>query len=246
MNSPTRQHLSVIDHLPKKLPPDYLVVTSHHELHQNLKAAWCAGQFGTQTAEGYASSLLKAWQPPEVPISNEREPFIFPEAGPWKVVDWQRRRVAIQSSDFTHDVALEITGDFGTSSLLHMHATEIAARLTEWKSLQAEIARLTAENDRLCQAVVDAQQNAPWQHLRKVNLPHPNELGARVLGFVVPDDGKPVEKVSERLSELIGAGTLNGAVPQMQGPAVNGEGTVSRIGAEEPSAATPPKRRPSK
>lgn len=39
-----------------------------------------------------------------------------PDRGPWKVTVWTRkagRVVVLQSDDFHHDVALEISGDFG-------------------------------------------------------------------------------------------------------------------------------------
>lgn len=51
------------------------------------------------------------------------------EKGPWMVNDWGQGRFVIQSQDFTHDVALEISGDFGSLELERAHAEEIARRL---------------------------------------------------------------------------------------------------------------------
>lgn len=51
------------------------------------------------------------------------------ERGPWTVDDWRDGRIAIQSQDFTHDVALELSGDFGDPELKRRHAQFICDKL---------------------------------------------------------------------------------------------------------------------
>jgi hypothetical protein len=57
------------------------------------------------------------------------------EKGPWQVNDWGHGRIVIQSNDFTHDVALEISGDFGSVEREIAHAEEIARRLNAYPTL---------------------------------------------------------------------------------------------------------------
>lgn len=45
-----------------------------------------------------------------------------------------------------------------------------------------------------------------WRKQRMANWPH-SEHGMRLIGFVVPDDGRPLGLISERLEEIIGAVT---------------------------------------
>jgi hypothetical protein len=58
-----------------------------------------------------------------------RKAVTVTEKGPWQVNDWGQGRIVIQSDDFTHDVALEVSGDFGSLLLERAHAEEIARRL---------------------------------------------------------------------------------------------------------------------
>ena len=51
------------------------------------------------------------------------------ENGPWIIEDWGDGRLVLQSQDFTHDVALEVSGDFATPEQEREHAEEIARRL---------------------------------------------------------------------------------------------------------------------
>lgn len=56
-------------------------------------------------------------------------PFKIHEDGPWIVDEWPDDRIVLQSQDFTHDAALEVTGDFGSKNNRRMYAEEIARRL---------------------------------------------------------------------------------------------------------------------
>lgn len=51
------------------------------------------------------------------------------ESGEWSVNEWTNGALALQSSDFTHDVALEISGDFETKEQYRAYADMIAERL---------------------------------------------------------------------------------------------------------------------
>jgi len=51
------------------------------------------------------------------------------ENGPWEVNEWKDDRLVLQSDDFTHDVALEISGDFTTPEEKREYAEEISRRL---------------------------------------------------------------------------------------------------------------------
>lgn len=55
------------------------------------------------------------------------------ENGPWSVEIWSEDRVVILSADFTHDVALTVSGDFTCFEQKREYAEEIAARLNAWK-----------------------------------------------------------------------------------------------------------------
>lgn len=50
-----------------------------------------------------------------------------PDKGPWQVDEWSGGRVVLQSDDFEHDVALEISGDFGTPERKLAYAQALAA-----------------------------------------------------------------------------------------------------------------------
>jgi hypothetical protein len=67
---------------------------------------------------------------PKLRAALERESVTVTEKGPWQVNDWGQGRIVIQSDDFTHDVALEISGDFGSVEREIAHAEEIARRLS--------------------------------------------------------------------------------------------------------------------
>jgi hypothetical protein len=66
---------------------------------------------------------------PKLRAALERESVTVTEKGPWQVNDWGQGRIVIQSDDFTHDVSLEISGDFGSVERERAHAEEIARRL---------------------------------------------------------------------------------------------------------------------
>jgi hypothetical protein len=51
------------------------------------------------------------------------------ENGPWEVQEWNHGRIVLQSDDFMHDAALEITGDFTNIEEKREYAKEIASRL---------------------------------------------------------------------------------------------------------------------
>ena len=51
------------------------------------------------------------------------------ENGPWVVDEWSNGRLVLQSQDFHHDAALEISGDFGTPEIKRAYANEICRRL---------------------------------------------------------------------------------------------------------------------
>lgn len=69
------------------------------------------------------------WQFLPVSVEFERPRVTVTEKGPWQVSDWGRGRIALQSDDFTHDAALELSGDFGTPEQKRAHADEIVRRL---------------------------------------------------------------------------------------------------------------------
>jgi len=56
------------------------------------------------------------------------------ETGPWEVYAPKHDKdVWLSSDDFTHDVLMLITGDFGTRERKIEYAHEIAKRLNAWK-----------------------------------------------------------------------------------------------------------------
>jgi hypothetical protein len=55
------------------------------------------------------------------------------DTGIWSVDEWRNDVIVLQSSDFTHDVALKISGDFETKEQRIAYAHSIAARLNETK-----------------------------------------------------------------------------------------------------------------
>jgi hypothetical protein len=65
--------------------------------------------------------------------SGLRKSVTVTEKGPWQVNDWGQGRIVIQSDDFTHDVALEISGDFGSVEREIAYAEEIARRLNGYR-----------------------------------------------------------------------------------------------------------------
>lgn len=61
------------------------------------------------------------------------------EKGPWEVCIWDkaagdRVKVVLQSDDFTHDVALEISGDFISVSQKIKYAERLADRMNRMPS----------------------------------------------------------------------------------------------------------------
>jgi hypothetical protein len=51
------------------------------------------------------------------------------DRGPWTAMEWPGGRVVIQSGDFTHDVALEVSGDFGDPAEKLAYATRLAGQM---------------------------------------------------------------------------------------------------------------------
>jgi hypothetical protein len=80
------------------------------------------------------SPLVRAHRAAEAQ-AGQRESVTVTEKGPWSVSDWGQGRIVIQSNDFTHDVALEISGDFGSVEREIAHAEEIARRLNAYPTL---------------------------------------------------------------------------------------------------------------
>jgi hypothetical protein len=68
----------------------------------------------------------------------------IPDRGPWMVTVWPGQKVVLQSDDFTHDVALEISGDFGS----HDEKRAYAKALADWmnSNLPAASRRAAASN----------------------------------------------------------------------------------------------------
>lgn len=56
------------------------------------------------------------------------------ENGQWSVDEWSDGQVVVQSSDFTHDVALKVAGDFRSYAQKIEYAQEIADRLNGVKA----------------------------------------------------------------------------------------------------------------
>ena len=56
-----------------------------------------------------------------------REPVT--DRGPWQVDLWSEGRVVLQSDDFTHDVALIISGDFESGAQKLAYANALARKL---------------------------------------------------------------------------------------------------------------------
>lgn len=61
------------------------------------------------------------------------------ENGPWAVDIWRNGIMVIQSQDFHHDAALEISGDFGTPEVKREYAEEICRRLNAMNPQQGLI-----------------------------------------------------------------------------------------------------------
>ncbi|MBV2138545.1 MAG: hypothetical protein KUF79_17195 [Candidatus Thiodiazotropha sp. (ex Ctena orbiculata)] len=55
------------------------------------------------------------------------------EKGPWDVEEWGDGQVVIQSRDFTHDVALKVSGDFRLYEQKMAYAHAICKRLNAWE-----------------------------------------------------------------------------------------------------------------
>ena len=53
------------------------------------------------------------------------------DLGPWFVNEWSNNKVVLQSDDFTHDVALIVTGDFESHEQKLQYATKLAARMNQ-------------------------------------------------------------------------------------------------------------------
>ena len=53
------------------------------------------------------------------------------EKGSWSVHEWEGERIVVMSEDFTHDVALEISGDWGSKEEKIAHAQVIANKLNK-------------------------------------------------------------------------------------------------------------------
>jgi hypothetical protein len=77
-------------------------------------------------SEQFKRAIAGPQPPTEQPSLSDAEVI---DRGPWCLSDWGNGRIAIQSDDFTHDVALEISGDFGDPALKRAHAQKIADTL---------------------------------------------------------------------------------------------------------------------
>ena len=57
-----------------------------------------------------------------------------PDNGPWEAQQWSDNRIVLQSDDFTRDVALEVTGDFGSLGSKMSYALKLA----HWMNIKLE------------------------------------------------------------------------------------------------------------
>jgi len=64
------------------------------------------------------------------------------EVGPWSAILDSKNEPAIISDDFSHDVWMRVSGDFGSAERKLEYCAEIARRLNQWQDnfgkLQAE------------------------------------------------------------------------------------------------------------
>jgi hypothetical protein len=79
--------------------------------------------------------------PSEIPLKSEDDDYrdemngSLRETGPWHVEEWAatqygaRPRIVLQSDDFTHDVALVISGDFYDTAQQIKYAQRLADRM---------------------------------------------------------------------------------------------------------------------
>jgi hypothetical protein len=110
------------------------------ELKPYFEEAWCAAvaaerkacaarcrEFGktleVDVGECFAEEIMAR------PNVGKCNPFEVHENGPWVVDDWSNDRIVLQSEDFAHDAALEVSGDFGSKENRRKYAEEIAQRL---------------------------------------------------------------------------------------------------------------------
>jgi len=73
------------------------------------------------------------------------------DRGPWHVQVWKvegSRKVVLQSDDFAHDVALEISGDFACFEQRLEYAHKLAKRMNEMPGTRAIDYRMAERNDR--------------------------------------------------------------------------------------------------
>jgi hypothetical protein len=130
------------------------------------------------------------------------------EKGPWHVSDWGEGRLAIQSDDFTHDVALEVSGDFGSPELKRAHAEEITRRLNGHPVTRAAV---TGDLLAAADAVVERWHSRDWKQPPTASF---IERLARAVGWAkrVRDLYTCVGKggVYEDLAFARGAGTHRG------------------------------------
>jgi hypothetical protein len=90
--------------------------------------AWAKG-------DGYGQSMLKthAWQGWQARAALSAQPEgaapTQPDKGPWSVQEWSHTRVVLMSDDFTHDVALEISGDFADHNEKLWYANALATSM---------------------------------------------------------------------------------------------------------------------
>lgn len=68
----------------------------------------------------------------QVLINGVPAPILVQENGPWRVSE-SNGRVSIISDDFTHDVALSLSGDFGSREMKIAYAEQVAKALSAFR-----------------------------------------------------------------------------------------------------------------
>lgn len=110
-----------------------------------------------ELAQRQASVIREQRERIEAYLSEPMLQAALDDKGPWAVSDWSNGRIAVQSDDFDHDVALEVTGDWAEPGEKRKYAEQLAAVLNASLRLQAaeqqgEVAVITDEDGK-CVAV---------------------------------------------------------------------------------------------
>lgn len=147
------------------------------------------------------SPLVRAHRAAEAQ-AGQRESVTVTEKGPWQVDDWGQGRIVIQSDDFTHDVALEISGDFGSVEREIAYAEEIARRLNAYRVRPYSDAVAAAAERYQAQFASAHPLPAQWSWSELWNAMEHAAIDDRVLYTCVGKGG-----TYERLGPAVGAGS---------------------------------------